>query len=82
MKQESKDIILKVITEWVQYEVRMNWDASGDDLMRYFTNILRNMGFASSTIVNVLRDTADEIEHDMTLYNDNDENELDYGTTN
>lgn len=44
MKQESKDVILKVITELVQYEVRANWDVFGDDLIRNFTSILRNMG--------------------------------------
>lgn len=44
MKQESKDVILKVITELVQYEVRANWDVCGDDLIRNFTSILRNMG--------------------------------------
>lgn len=85
MKQESKDVILKVITEWVQYEVRANWDVCGDDLIRYFTNILRNMGFTSPTIVDTLRNVADEIENDMsdmTLYKDKDENKLDYGTTN
>lgn len=85
MKQESKDVILKVITEWVQYEVRANWDVCGDDLIRYFTNILRNMGFTSPTIVDALRNVADEIENDMsdmTLYKDKDENKLDYGTTN
>lgn len=85
MKQESKDVILKVITEWVQYEVRANWDVCGDDLIRYFTNILRNMGFTSPTIVGALRNAADEIENDiidMALYKDKDENKLDYGTTN
>lgn len=85
MKQESKDVILKVITEWVQYEVRANWDVCGDDLIRYFTNILRNMGFTSITIVEALRNAADEIENDisdMALYKDKDENKLDYGTTN
>lgn len=82
MKQESKDVILKVITEWVQYEVRANWDVCGDDLIRYFTSILRNMGFTSPTIVDALRNAADEIENDMALYKDKDENKLDYGTTN
>lgn len=85
MKQESKDVILKVITEWVQYEVRANWDVCGDDLIRYFTNILRNMGFTSPSIVGALRSVAYEIENnmsDMTLYKNKDENNLDYGTTN
>lgn len=82
MKQESKDVILKVITELVQYEVRANWDVCGDDLIRYFTSILRNMGFTSPTIVDALRNAADEIENDMALYKDKDENKIDYGTTN
>lgn len=82
MKQESKDVILKVITEFVQYEVRANWDVCGDDLIRYFTSILRNVGFTSPTIVDALRNAADEIENDMALYKDKDENKLDYGTTN
>lgn len=82
MKQESKDVILKVITEFVQYEVRANWDVCGDDLIRYFTSILRNIGFTSPTIVDALRNAADEIENDMALYKDKDENKLDYGTTN
>ena len=82
MKQESKDVILKVITEFVQYEVRANWDVCGDDLIRYFTSILRNIGFTSPTIVEALRNAADEIENDMALYKDKDENKLDYGTTN
>ena len=82
MKQESKDVILKVITEFVQYEVRANCDVCGDDLIRYFTSILRNMGFTSPTIVDALRNAADEIENDMALYKDKDESKLDYGTTN
>ena len=82
MKQESKDVILKVITEFVQYEVRANWDVCGDDLIRYFTSIPRNIGFTSPTIVDALRNAADEIENDMALYKDKDENKLDYGTTN
>ena len=82
MKKESKDVILKVITEFVQYEVRANWDVCGDDLIRYFTSILRNIGFTSPTIVDALRNAADEIENDMALYKDKDENKLDYGTTN
>lgn len=82
MKQESKDVILKVITEFVQYEVRANLDVCGDDLIRYFTSILRNIGFTSTTIVDALRNAADEIENDMVLYKDKDENKLDYGTTN
>ena len=57
-------------------------DVCGDDLIRYFTSILRNMGFTSTTIVDALRNAADEIENDMALYKDKDENKLDYGTTN
>ena len=57
-------------------------DVCGDDLIRYFTSILRNMGFTSPTIVDALRNAADEIENDMALYKDKDESKLDYGTTN
>lgn len=81
MKQETNDIVLKVLTEWNQYEVRMNFDTTGDELIRSFVNIMRSMTFQSVGIMNALRDVADEIEDEMKTYNNEENDELDYGAT-
>lgn len=81
MKQETNDIVLKVLTEWNQYEVRMNFDTIGDELIRSFVNIMRSMTFPSVGIMNALRDVADEIEDEMKTYNNEENDELDYGAT-
>lgn len=81
MKQETNDIVLKVLTEWNQYEVRMNFDTTGDELIRNFVNIMRSMTFPSIGIVGALRDVADEIEEEMKSYNNEENDDLDYGAT-
>lgn len=82
MKQDSKDIVLNVTTEWEQYEVRLNFDVSGDDLVNKFANIMRAMTFPTSVIIDSLRKVAEDFEEDMKIYN-NENNFLDneYGTT-
>lgn len=80
MKQETNDVVLKVITEWNQYEARMNFDVSGDELVRVFASMMKAMTFSDYTIMESLRAIADEYEDDMKYYKsvNNDE---DYGTT-
>lgn len=82
MKQDSKDIVLNVTTEWEQYEVRLNFDVSGDDLVNKFANIMRAMTFPTSVIIDSLRKVAEDFEEDTNFYN-NENNFLDneYGTT-
>lgn len=82
MKQDSKDIVLNVTTEWEQYEVRLNFDVSGDDLVNKFANIMRAMTFPTPVIIDSLRKVAEDFEEDMKIYN-NENNFLDneYGTT-
>lgn len=82
MKQDSKDIVLNVTTEWEQYEVRLNFDVSGDDLVNKFANIMRAMSFPTPVIIDSLRKVAEDFEEDMKIYN-NENNFLDneYGTT-
>lgn len=81
MKQENNDVVLKVITEWNQYEARMNFDVSGDELVRVFANMMRSMTYTSYTVMESLRIAADEIEEEMKLYNDINKDD-DYGTAN
>lgn len=81
MKQENNDVVLKVITEWNQYEARMNFDVSGDELVRVFANMMRSMTYTSYTVMESLRAAADEIEEEMKLYNDINKDD-DYGTAN
>lgn len=81
MKQDTKDIIVKVLTEWNQYEARMNFDTGSTELIHVFINIMRAMTFQSYSIMNSLREVADEIEEEMKICN-NENNEGDeYGTT-
>lgn len=82
MKQDSKDIVLNVTTEWEQYEVRLNFDVSGDDLVNKFANIMRAMTFPTPVIIDSLRKVVEDFEEDMKIYN-NENNFLDneYGTT-
>lgn len=81
MKQDNRDVVLKVITEWTQYETIMNWDVGCDEIIRQLTCILKGMTFSTQNITLALREVADEIDEDMELYNDKNER-LDYGTTN
>ena len=80
MKQENNDVVLKVITEWNQYEARMNFDTSGDELVRTFASIMKAMTFSNYTIMESLRVIADEYEDDMKFYNKM-KNEENYGAT-
>lgn len=81
MRQDSNDIIIKVITEWEQYEVRLNFDTGGTDLIRHFTNIMKGMTFSSNSIISSLKEVANEMEEDMQYYNENKEEEDEYATT-
>lgn len=80
MKQETNDVVLKIITEWNQYEARMNFDTSGEDLVRVFASMMKAMTFSNYTIMESLREIADEYENDMKFYNEINKDE-DYGTT-
>ena len=80
MKQETNDVVLKIITEWNQYEARMNFDTSGEDLVRVFASMMKAMTFSNYTIMESLREIADEYENDMKFYNEINKEE-DYGTT-
>lgn len=80
MKQDTKDIVVKVLTEWNQYEVRMNFDADSTEVINNFINIMRAMTFSSNSIMNSLREVADDIESEMKFYNNEKNNELVYDT--
>jgi hypothetical protein len=80
MKQESADIVLKVLSEWNQYEVRMNYDTECTEIIRNFINILRSLTFASTSIMRSLREVADEIEDEMEIYNKEKNEDLEYGS--
>lgn len=80
MKQETNDVVLKIITEWNQYEARMNFDTSGEDLVRVFASMMKAMTFSNYTIMESLREIADEYENDMKFYNEINKDE-EYGTT-
>jgi hypothetical protein len=75
MKQDTKDIVVKVLTEWNQYEVRMNFDTDSTELISNFINIMRAMTFSSNSIMNSLREVADDIESEMKFYNNNEKND-------
>lgn len=80
MKQDTKDIVVKVLTEWNQYEVRMNFDTDSTEVINNFINIMRAMTFSSNSIMNSLREVADDIESEMKFYNNEKNNELVYDT--
>lgn len=81
MKQETNDIILNITTEWEAFTVRLNWDSDSSTIIRHFANLMRNMTFTTQSVVDSLREIADEFENDMKNYNDKNEI-LDYGATN
>lgn len=81
MRQDNNDIIIKVITEWEQYEVRLNFDTGGTDLIRHFANMMKGMTFSSSAIISSLKEVANEMDEDMQYYNENKEEENEYATT-
>ena len=71
MTQSEKDMfIINVTTEQEQIEVKLSSDSSGDELVHHFANIMRMMTFTSSTIINALRNTAEELESDLKMYNE------------
>ena len=71
MKQSIEDMfIINVTTGQEQIEVKLSSHSSGDELVHYFANIMRMMTFTSSTIINALRNTAEELESDLKMYNE------------
>lgn len=80
MKQDTKDIVVKVLTEWNQYEVRMNFDTDSTEIINNFINIMRAMTFSSNSIMNSLREVADDIESEMKFYNNEKNDEIVYDT--
>lgn len=85
MKQETNDIIIKVITEWEQYQITTNFYANCDDMVRHMVNILKDLEFASCNIIDSLRSVADNLEEDAkhVLKNCefNKEEDWNYGAT-
>lgn len=80
MKQDTKDIVVKVLTEWNQYEVRMNFDTDSTEIINNFINIMRAMTFSSNSIMNSLREVADDIESEMKFYNNEKNDKIVYDT--
>ena len=71
MQQVTEDVfIIKVATGNEQIELRLNSDCDGSEMVRHFANIMRMMTFTSSTIISALRDTAEELESDLKMYNE------------
>lgn len=71
MKQSSEDMfIINVTTEQEQIEVKLSSECNGDELVHHFANIMRMLTFTSSTIINALRNTAEELESDLKMYNE------------
>lgn len=58
----------------------MNFDTSGEDLVRTFASMMKAMTFSNYTIMESLREIADEYENDMKFYNEINKDE-EYGTT-
>ena len=66
MKQSIEDMfIINVTTEQEQIEVKLSSECNGDELVHHFANIMRMLTFTSSTIINALRNTAEELESDL-----------------
>ena len=71
MKQSTEDMfIINVTTGQEQIEVKLSSESNGDELVHHFANIMRMMTFTSSTIINALRNTAEELESDLKMYNE------------
>ena len=71
MKQSTEDMfIINVTTEQEQIEVKLSSECNGDELVHHFANIMRMLTFTSSTIINALRNTAEELERDLKMYNE------------
>lgn len=71
MKQSTGDMfIINVTTEQEQIEVKLSSECNGDELVHHFANIMRMLTFTSSTIINALRNTAEELESDLKMYNE------------
>ena len=71
MGQSIEDMfIINVTTGHEQIEVRLSSYSSGNELVHHFANIMRMMTFTSSTIINALRNTAEELESDLKMYNE------------
>lgn len=71
MKQSEEDMFtINVTTGQEQIEVKLSSHSSGDELVHHFANIMRMMTFTSSTIIDALRNTAEELESDLKMYNE------------
>lgn len=70
MEQSTEDMfIINVTTGQEQIEVKLSSDCNCDELVHHFASIMRMMTFTSSTIINALRNTAEELENDLKMYN-------------
>ena len=71
MRQSEEDMfIINVTTGQEQIEVKLSSECNGDELVRQFANIMRMLTFKSSNIINALRNTAEELESDLKMYNE------------
>lgn len=71
MEQSIEDMfIINVTTGQEQIEVKLSSECNGDELVHHFANIMRMLTFTSSTIINALRNTAEELESDLKMYNE------------
>lgn len=62
MEKETNDIVVKILTELTEYEVRMKEDVNCVDFIHTISNLLELMTFTRGTIVRSLREVADEME--------------------
>ena len=70
MEQSIEDmIIINVTTGQEHIEVKLSSECNGDELVHHFANIMRMLTFTSSTIINALRNTAEDLENDLKMYN-------------
>lgn len=81
MKQDNNDIVIKTTTEWIQYEIRMNFDSDCKEVVQQMATLLKSMTFSTSSIVDALRDVADDMEEDIKLYVKYNLTDEDYDTT-
>ena len=66
MQQSTEDMfIINVTTEQEQIEVKLSSHCDCDEVVHHFANIMRMMTFTSSTIIDALRNTAEELESDL-----------------
>ena len=86
MKQETNDTVIKIITEWEEYTVNLNWDVDCSTMVHHFASLLRGMEYTTCSIIDSLRNEACHLEDDVRVaYKSNnliEEEDLDNDTAN